>query len=105
MANNLSEVGIWRAPQGMWEDKVHQDAFGVGDGIGLKTFGIMDGLGKVDVWDRVCGKRGSKLHRGCGKIRANVFIVGTMGESSTETGGELMREKRIGFAKEANVFV
>ena len=89
MANNLSEVGICRAPQGMWEDKVHQDAFGVRDGIGLKTFGIMDGLGKVDVWDRVCGKRSSKLHRGC----------------STETGGELMREKRIGFAKKANVFV
>jgi len=84
---------------------VHQDAFGIGDRIGLKTFGIMDGFGKVDVRYRVCGECSCKLHRGCGKIRANVFIVGTMGKSSAETGGEFVREKRIGFAEEANVFV
>ena len=43
MANYLSKICVGRAPQGVWEDKVHQDAFGIGDRIGLKTFGIMDG--------------------------------------------------------------
>jgi len=55
MANYLSKICVCRAPQGVWEDKVHQDAFGIGDRIGLKTFGIMDGFGKVDVRYRMCG--------------------------------------------------
>ena len=55
VANNLSEIGICRAPQGVREDKVHQDAFSVRDRVGLKTFGIMDGFGKVDVGYWMCG--------------------------------------------------
>ena len=55
MANYLSKICVGRAPQGVWEDKVHQDAFGIGNRIGLKTFGIMDGFGKVDVRYRMCG--------------------------------------------------
>ena len=84
---------------------MHQGAFGIRDRIGLKTFGIMDGFGKVDVGDGMCGKCSCKLHRGCREIRADIFVVGTLRKSSTKTGGEFMREKRIGFAKEANVFV
>ena len=33
------EMPVCRALEGVWEDKVHQDAFGIGDRIGLKTFG------------------------------------------------------------------
>ena len=105
MTNNLSKIRIGGAPQGVGEDKVHQDAFGIGNRIGLKTFGIMDSFGKVDVRYRMCGECGCKLQRGCRKIRADVFIVGTMGKGGTETGGKFMREKRIGLAKEADVFV
>ena len=55
VANNLSEIGVCQAAQGVREDKVHQDAFSVRDRVGLKTFGIMDGFGKVDVRYRMCG--------------------------------------------------
>ena len=84
---------------------MHQDAFSVRDRIGLKTFGIMDSFGSVDVRHRVSGERSCKLYRRCGKIRANVFIVGTMGKSGTETGGEFVWEERIGFAEKADIFV
>ena len=76
---------------------MHQDAFGIGNRIGLKTLGIMDGFGEVDVRYGMCGQCSCKLHRGCRKIRADVFVVGAMGESGTETGGSKF--------KEANVFV
>ena len=52
----------------------------------------MDGFGEVDVRDGMCGQCSSKLHRGCRKIGANVFVVGTMGESGTEAGGKFMGE-------------
>jgi len=45
------------------------------------------------------------LQWGCGKIGAEFFIVGTMGESGAETGGKFMREERVRLAKEADVFV
>ena len=65
----------------------------------------MDSFGEVDFGNRMCGKSGSKLQWRCGKIRAKVFIVGTMGEGGAENGGKFMREKRVGLAKEADVFV
>ena len=65
----------------------------------------MDGFGEVDIRYGMCGQCSCKLHRGCRKIRAEVFIVGTMGKGGTETGGKFMGEERIWFAKEANVFV
>jgi len=55
MANNLGKICIRGAPQGVWEDKVHQYAFGIGNGLGLETFGIVDSFGEVDVRYRVCG--------------------------------------------------
>ena len=53
VANNLREICVCGAAQGMWEDKMHQDAFGIGDRVGLKTFCIMDSFGSVGVRDRV----------------------------------------------------
>ena len=105
VTNNLREICVCRAAQGMWENKVHQDAFGVGDWVGLKTFCIMDGFGSVDIRYRVSSKSSCKLHRRCGEIRANVFVVRAMGKSRTKTGGEFVWEERIGFAKEADIFV
>ena len=54
----------------------------------MKTLGIMDGFGEVDVRYGICGQCSCKLHRGCRKIGADVFVVGTMGKSGTETGGK-----------------
>jgi len=105
MANNLREICVCRAAQRMWEDKVHQDAFGIRDRVGLKTFCIMDSFGRVDVRYRVSSKSSCKLHRRFGEIKANVFVVGTKGKSGTKTGGEFVRKERIGFTEEANIFV
>ena len=94
MANNLREICVCGAAQRMWEDKVHQDAFGIRDRVGLKTFCIMDSFGSVGVRYRVGSKSSCKLHRRFWEIRANVFVVETKGKSGTKTGGKLAKSRK-----------
>ena len=70
MANNLGEICIRGAPQGMWEDKVQQYAFGIGNGIGLETLSIVDRFGEIDVRYWVCGQCCCELQRGGWEVRA-----------------------------------
>ena len=105
MANNLGEICIRGAPQGMWEDKVQQYAFGIGNGMGLETLSIVDRFGEIDVRYRVCRQCCCELQRGGWEVRAKIFVVGTKGESGTKTCGKFMGEERIGFTEKADVLV
>jgi len=46
----------------MWEDEVHENALGIGNGVGLKAFRVMDSFRKIGVRDRVGSKSSGELH-------------------------------------------
>jgi len=59
---------------------MQQDAFGVGDGIDVEAFGVMDCGREIDIRDRMGDECIQELERGGGEIRDKFFVSWSVGK-------------------------